>query len=105
PIAPPAKPGGKVDVVPGAGNRTDFREAYYVAMVQSLSAHDRYTSRRVAACQPPIADRRFEVPTMDGSPLTFSFDAGLDAALARGWESWISVARQRGVERTAEWLL
>lgn len=42
---------------------------------------------------------------MDGSPLTFSFDAGLDAALARGWESWISVARQRGVERTAEWLL
>ncbi|HET9659241.1 MAG TPA: hypothetical protein VFP05_02855 [Thermomicrobiales bacterium] len=42
---------------------------------------------------------------MDGTPLTFSFDAGLDNALTRGWEGWIEVARKKGVERTTEWLL
>lgn len=42
---------------------------------------------------------------MDGSPLTFSFDAGLDAALTRGWTGWIEVARKKGLERTAEWLM
>ncbi len=42
---------------------------------------------------------------MDVNPLTFSFDAALDAALANGWEGWIAVARKKGVERTAEWLL
>lgn len=42
---------------------------------------------------------------MDGSPLTFSFDAGLDAALSKGWQNWIEVARQKGIERTGEWLL
>jgi hypothetical protein len=42
---------------------------------------------------------------MDGSPLTFSFDAGLDLALSRGWTGWIDVARKKGVERTTEWLL
>jgi hypothetical protein len=41
---------------------------------------------------------------MDGNPLTFSFDAGLDAALTRGWSGWIDVARAKGIERTAEWL-
>jgi hypothetical protein len=42
---------------------------------------------------------------MDQTPLTFSFDAGLDAALSRGWSGWIEVARKKGVERTTEWLL
>lgn len=42
---------------------------------------------------------------MDGTPLTFSFDAGLDNALTRGWTGWIEVARKKGVERTTEWLL
>jgi hypothetical protein len=42
---------------------------------------------------------------MDGTPLTFSFDAGLDHALTRGWAGWIEVARKKGIERTTEWLL
>ncbi len=42
---------------------------------------------------------------MDVTPLTFSFDAALDAALTNGWEVWIEAARKKGVERTAEWLL
>ena len=42
---------------------------------------------------------------MDGTPLTFSFDAGLDAALTKGWGAWIDAARAKGIERTAEWLL
>jgi hypothetical protein len=42
---------------------------------------------------------------MDGTPLTFSFDAGLDNALTRGWTGWIEVARKKGLERTTEWLL
>lgn len=41
---------------------------------------------------------------MDGSPLTFSFDAGLDLALTQGWDGWIEVARKKGVDRTTEWL-
>jgi hypothetical protein len=42
---------------------------------------------------------------MDGTPLNFSFDAGLDAALTKGWTGWIETARKKGIERTAEWLL
>jgi hypothetical protein len=42
---------------------------------------------------------------MDGTPLTFSFDAGLDNALTRGWSGWIEIAQKKGVERTTEWLL
>lgn len=42
---------------------------------------------------------------MDSTPLTLSFDAGLDFALTRGWAGWIDVARKKGVERTTEWLL
>lgn len=42
---------------------------------------------------------------MDETPLTFTFDAGLDLALTRGWATWFEVARKKGVERTAEWLL
>jgi hypothetical protein len=42
---------------------------------------------------------------MDGTPLNFSFDAGLDAALTKGWSGWIETARKKGIERTAEWLL
>jgi hypothetical protein len=42
---------------------------------------------------------------MDGTPLNFSFDAGLDAALTKGWAGWIETARKKGIERTAEWLL
>ena len=42
---------------------------------------------------------------MDESPLTFSFDAALDAALTKGWAGWIEMARKKGVERTAEWLV
>ena len=42
---------------------------------------------------------------MDGMPLTFSFDTGLDAALTKGWAGWIETARAKGIERTAEWLL
>jgi hypothetical protein len=43
--------------------------------------------------------------SMDGTPLNFSFDAGLDLALTRGWTGWIEVARKKGIERTTEWLL
>lgn len=42
---------------------------------------------------------------MDQSPLTFSFDAALDASLSRGWAGWYEVARKKGTERTTEWLL
>lgn len=42
---------------------------------------------------------------MSETPLTFSFDAGLDSALTRGWTGWIETARKKGVERTTEWLL
>ncbi len=42
---------------------------------------------------------------MDSTPLTFAFDAALDAALTKGWAGWIEAARKKGVERTAEWLL
>jgi hypothetical protein len=42
---------------------------------------------------------------MSETPLTFSFDAGLDSALTRGWSGWIEAARKKGVERTTEWLL
>ncbi len=42
---------------------------------------------------------------MTETPMTFSFDPGLDLALTRGWATWIDVARNKGVERTAEWLL
>lgn len=42
---------------------------------------------------------------MDEAPLTFTYDAALDAGLTRGWPDWIAIARKKGVERTAEWLL
>jgi hypothetical protein len=42
---------------------------------------------------------------MDGTPLNISFDAGLDAALTKGWSGWIETARKKGIERTSEWLL
>jgi len=42
---------------------------------------------------------------MDETPLIFSFDAGLDAALTKGWVAWIEMARKKGIERTAEWFL
>ncbi len=42
---------------------------------------------------------------MDETPLTFSFDAALDAALTKGWNSWIETARKKGVERTTEWFI
>ncbi len=42
---------------------------------------------------------------MDNSPLTFTFDAGLDTALTKGWNAWIETARKKGVERTTEWLM
>ena len=42
---------------------------------------------------------------MDQTPLTFSFDAALDFAVSRGWNSWVETARRKGVERTTEWLL
>jgi hypothetical protein len=42
---------------------------------------------------------------MSETPLIFSFDAGLDNALTRGWTAWIETARKKGVERTTEWLL
>ncbi|MGC4047614.1 MAG: hypothetical protein QM758_27790 [Armatimonas sp.] len=41
---------------------------------------------------------------MSETPLTFTYDAGLDNALTRGWSGWVDVARRKGVERTTEWL-
>lgn len=41
---------------------------------------------------------------MSETPLTFTFDAGLDNSLQRSWSGWIETARKKGVERTTEWL-
>ncbi len=42
---------------------------------------------------------------MTETPLSLSFDPGLDLALSRGWALWVDVAKKKGVERTTEWLL
>lgn len=42
---------------------------------------------------------------MGETPLTFAYDPALDLALTRGWTAWIELARAKGIERTAEWLL
>lgn len=42
---------------------------------------------------------------MSDTPMTFSFDPGLDLALSRGWSFWFEIARKKGIERTTEWLL